>query len=148
MGMDISFVVISKDVQQLKSLKEYIRELYSREVNNEHRMLGYDMEIVTIDDFHILCGCHRKCFGYDLGFWCKADDKNSLLENTIYLEEREDEEEILQYLPEDVMDEYGLLGCTRIFMNPYKENVPSADVGLSEKVLQVVVCWFKYGRLP
>lgn len=84
MGMDLNFVAISKDECQLKELKDYINELYNREIDSEHRMLGYGMTIVPTRGYFALCGCHRKCYGYDLGFWCKKENKNYLLENVFF----------------------------------------------------------------
>lgn len=93
MGMDINFMVVSQDDNQILELRDYIQELYGRdyECDYEHRMCGYNMNIHYKDGYTILTGCHRNCMCYELGYWCKRDHKEYLLDNVWYLEDREDD---------------------------------------------------------
>lgn len=148
MGMNMNFVAISLNVQQLEDLKEYIEELYVRPVCNGYHMYGSAMQIVPVDDVFVLCGCHRNCFGYALGFWCNTENKNSLLQDVIYLEDRESDEEILQYFPDKGTNVCGLLGRVEVFMNPHRNEIPITGVNMSEKLLQVVLYWFEHNEVP
>lgn len=96
MGMDISFMAISQNEQQLEDLSAYIKELYDRDYENdlEHRMCGYANTLEIVGDFYVLKGEFRKCFGSDLGYWCALEQKNDLLRGVLFLEDEQDSSEV------------------------------------------------------
>lgn len=146
MGMDLNFVALSKDKEQLTALKDYINELYERDYDTEdHKMLGYEMSLLPVNGYHVLCGCHRKCFGWDLGYWCKKEDKNHLLEGVLYFEERQDEDTIKQYFPGDYLDEEGLLSNVEDFANQDTGEILNENSGVPTELHLLVINIIRYG---
>lgn len=65
-----------------------------------------------------------------------------------FLEERQDEDEIMQYFPEDVIDECGMLGHVEPFVNPYTNEVINENSGIPEELHQFIKDFIRYGEVP
>lgn len=147
MGMDLNFVAVSENREQLLALEYYISELYERDYEiEEHKMLGYSMSLLSVNGYHVLCGCHRKCFGWDLGYWCKKEDKNHLLEGVLYFEERQDEDTIKQYFPGDYLDEDGLLSNAEDFADQNTGEILLADSEVPKELHQLIINIIRHGH--
>lgn len=147
MGMDLTFVAISKDRNQLEELKKYIDELYDRDFEDDYdrRMLGYGMTICECAGYVLLCGCHRKCFGYDLGYWCKRENKNKLLEGIIYLEERQEDSVVYKYYPGDELSEEGLLSFGEELMDYHSQQFVNDNHDFPVELVSPVCSYFRTG---
>lgn len=146
MGIDISFMVVSKNKQQMQDLKSYIYELYARDYdytrNDDYSMNGYEMEIVRFEDYFILTGCHRNCFGWDLGYWCKQENKNDLLTDVFYLEERQDDDCVYLYRADNPNSEEGLLDMTHVIYDSDDDKVDNAaDYGFPSTLKDLTLAY-------
>ena len=128
MGMDLNWVAVCDEKEPLIELRSYIKGLFDKEDDDSgHQMLGYGMELYDVYGTYLLCGCWRKCFGYDLGYWLKQDDKEELVDTMLFFEERQDDDLIYLYVPDDdESSEYGVMSNTTV-VGSCSSNVPEDD---------------------
>lgn len=150
MGTDLNFMVVSKDKDKLEQLQEYIHDLYSRGYagdDDPRRMTGCTMYVEWCADYWLLCGEHCECSGYDLGYWCKREGKNDLLEDAIYLEEDQDDTFVYMYYPGDYLSTDGLLTHKEKLVDYTTAASVNQNHDFPDVLIAAVCNYFKHGDI-
>lgn len=147
MGMDLSWMALSRDKESLISLKEFIKELFDMDGEPwvDHYMNGYEMKLYkATDELYALTGCWRKCYGFDLGYWLHLKDKDELVSDVLFLEERVDYEAVFVY-DSDPDSESCMLSDITPFGHKYKKGSKIYDDVYSayEDIWEQIAAYFR-----
>ena len=144
MGMDYSYMVLSKDRDKLMDLADYIYWRYGKDYEpmDAHSMSGYGISIFTVGEWHMLVGCHRKCTGHSLGWWLRWDDQSKLVDDVIYLEESPDTSYVRRFKE---YDNTPLRDCDNVMDCSDDESEVAAD--LPADMVPYIRTYFAYGLI-
>lgn len=137
-------MVVSSDITKLCELRDYLYVLYGRTYHDPdpHRMKGYQIEIYQFDTYSVLTRCHRDCYGTTLSYWCQADNKNQLLTDVWFLEEREGADEIYIYCNDN-----GIFERMDCIMDKWVGDICSKDYNFPVDLVSNAIAYFRTGEI-